>query len=87
MTKTQRIILVFAIIFLLFELLFLFVYKPAAPANVSLKDVEGLKDCQLTVLDSGFDKLYVVRCPLSEVSVHWVTRTKNFFVHTSEGKL
>ena len=54
-------------------------------SQISLKKVKGLQDCQLIAIEADGNKIYVIRCPNSDVSTHWIKNAKNFFVHTTEG--
>lgn len=51
--------------------------------STSLKTVRGLHDCQLFAIESNATKLYVIRCPNSEVSVRWSERRKQFVTLTT----
>lgn len=52
--------------------------------EISLKSVKGLQDCLLMAIETDDDKLYVIRCPNSDVSVHWVQGSKNYFTSTAD---
>jgi len=72
--------------FTVFGLSYLFKEAPQKPesSEISLKSVKGLQDCLMVAIETNDEKLYVVRCPSSDVSIHWVKDEKNYFTHTSE---
>ncbi len=51
--------------------------------EVSLKSIKGLQDCKMIAIETDGDKIYIVRCPSSEVSVHWNVSNRPYFSHTS----
>jgi hypothetical protein len=52
--------------------------------EISLMKIKGLQDCQMLAIETDGTKLYVIRCPNSDVSLHWTQGNKNIFVHTTE---
>jgi len=50
--------------------------------EISLKKIKGLQDCQMLAIEVDDSKIYVVRCPNSDVSLHWSEGSQNSFVHT-----
>lgn len=52
-------------------------------SQVPLNQIKGLKDCQMYAIEANTTRLYVVRCPNSETSVHWVEGGKKYFVNTT----
>lgn len=59
--------------------------EPEPPKEISLKNVAGLQDCQMMAIEADGNKIYVVRCPNSEVNIHWIKDGKKNFTHTSDG--
>lgn len=59
--------------------------SPSEPSysQVPLNQIKGLKDCQMFAIEANTTRLYVVRCPNSETSVHWVEGGKKYFVDTA----
>jgi hypothetical protein len=80
--KSPTVILI--TIGLMVSLLFLFSPKPeVTQGEISLKKVKGLQDCLMVALEtSEGNKIYIIRCPNSDVSTHWVKNGEKFFVHT-----
>lgn len=58
---------------------------PSEPSysQVPLNQIKGLKDCTMYAIEANSTRLYVVRCPNSETSVHWVNDGKKYFVNTA----
>lgn len=52
-------------------------------STIPLNQIKGLNDCQLFAIETNNTRLYVVRCPNSDTSVHWVESGKKYFVNTS----
>jgi cbb3-type cytochrome oxidase cytochrome c subunit len=55
--------------------------------EVSLKEVRGLEDCKMLAIEADGNKIYVVRCPNSDVSIHWIKDGQNHFTHTTDGTI
>jgi cbb3-type cytochrome oxidase cytochrome c subunit len=55
--------------------------------EVSLKDVRGLDDCKMIAIEADGNKIYVVRCPNSDVSIHWIKDGQKHFTHTTDGTI
>lgn len=50
--------------------------------TVSLKNIKGLNDCKMFAIESDSTKLYVIRCPNSDVSVRWADDSVDLFTNT-----
>jgi hypothetical protein len=59
----------------------------ASYREVSLKDVKGLGDCKMLAIEADGNKIYVVRCPNSDVSIHWIKNGQQNFTHTTDGTI
>jgi hypothetical protein len=61
--------------------------KETSYNEISLTKIKELQDCQMLAIETDGDKIYVIRCPNSDVSLHWTRGSKNYFIHTTEGKI
>ena len=59
----------------------------ASYREISLLDVKGLEDCKMIAIEAEGNKIYVIRCPNSDVSIHWIKDGQKHFTHTTDGTI
>lgn len=84
--KIVRVIIITVVIWTGIEYLYDHLYTSKDPEydSVSLQKVKDLQDCKMVAIEVDSTKIYVIRCPNSDVTTNWAKNAKDYFVHTSE---